>query len=49
MKTYKELERDAYMAGDTELAKLYAQLEEFEAELYEYQHGLFCKEDGGVS
>ena len=26
MKTYKELERDAYMAGNTELAKLYAEL-----------------------
>ncbi len=26
MKTYKELERDAYIAGNTELAKLYAEL-----------------------
>ena len=48
MKTYKELERDAYMAGNTELAKLYAELEEFEAELYEYQQGLLCKKDGGA-
>lgn len=26
MKTYKELEREAYIAGNTELAKLYAEL-----------------------
>ena len=32
MKTYAELERDAYMAGDTELAKLYAELDDAEQE-----------------
>lgn len=35
MKTYAELEREAYMAGDTELAKLYADIEDVERELEE--------------
>jgi len=30
MKTYKELEREAYMAGNTELAKLYADADDVE-------------------
>ena len=39
MKTYKELEREAYMAGNTELAKAYAvaddaeRMEDFSDEL----------------
>ena len=28
MKTYKELEREAYITGNTELAKLYAELDD---------------------
>mgnify|MGYP003667787365 CR=1 FL=1 len=37
MKTYVELERDAYMAGNTELAKLYAELEDVDHNLYVYE------------
>lgn len=37
MKTYKELERDAYMAGDTELAKLYAELDDIERAVRAYE------------
>jgi hypothetical protein len=37
MKTYKELEREAYMAGNTALAKLYAELEDVEHNLYIYE------------
>lgn len=33
MKTYKELEREAYMAGNTVLAKLYAELEDLNNEI----------------
>jgi hypothetical protein len=36
-KTYAELEREAYMAGDTKLAKLYAELVDVEHELYIYE------------
>lgn len=34
-KTYAELEREAYMAGNTELAKLYALLDDAEQEVYD--------------
>ena len=37
MKTYKELEREAYITGNTELAKLYAELEDAEHDLYIYE------------
>lgn len=37
MKTYKELEREAYITGNTELAKLYAELEDVEHNLYIYE------------
>lgn len=37
MKTYAELEREAYIAGNTELAKLYAELQDVEHELYIYE------------
>ena len=30
MKTYKELEREAYMAGNTEMAKVYADANDVE-------------------
>ena len=30
MKTYKELEREAYMAGNTEMAKVYADADDVE-------------------
>lgn len=30
MKTYKELEREAYIAGNTELAKIYADADEIQ-------------------
>jgi hypothetical protein len=30
MKTYKELEREAYINGDVELAKLYAKLDDLQ-------------------
>lgn len=36
-KTYAELEREAYIAGNTELAKLYAELQDVEHELYIYE------------
>jgi hypothetical protein len=35
MKTYAELEREAYMAGNTELAKLYALLDDAEQEAHD--------------
>jgi hypothetical protein len=35
MKTYKELEREAYMAGNTELAKAYAIAEDNDGDDYE--------------
>jgi hypothetical protein len=37
MKTYEELERDAYMAGDTILAKLYAELEDLDDEFLSFK------------
>lgn len=40
-KTYKELEREAYIAGNTELAKLYALLDNAE-------QGLLSREYGGT-
>lgn len=33
MKTYAELEREAYITGNTELAKLYAELEDLKRKL----------------
>ena len=39
MKTYAELEREAYMAGDVELAKLYAKLADIEHELISRVYG----------
>ena len=39
MKTYAELERDAYMAGNTELAKLCALLDDAEQELLSREYG----------
>jgi hypothetical protein len=41
MKTYAELEREAYMAGNTTLAKLYALLDDAE-------QGLLSREYGGT-
>ena len=37
MKTYAELERDAYMAGETELAKLYAELDDVDHAVKAYE------------
>lgn len=37
MKTYAELECEAYIAGNTEVAKLYAELEDAEHDLYIYE------------
>jgi hypothetical protein len=37
MKTYKELEREAYMAGNTELAKLYAELDDIDRVVKAYE------------
>jgi hypothetical protein len=39
MKTYAELERDAYIKGDTRLAKLYAELDDIEQELLSQEYG----------
>jgi hypothetical protein len=39
MKTYKELEREAYITGNTELAKLYALLDDAEQELLSREYG----------
>lgn len=33
MKTYEELEREAYITGNTELANLYAEVEDCEREI----------------
>ena len=38
-KTYAELEREAYIAGNTELAKLYAELDDAEQELLSREYG----------
>ena len=48
MKTYKELEREAYMAGDTQLAKLYADIEDVERELQERDEEWAYRECGGT-
>jgi hypothetical protein len=37
MKTYAELEREAYMAGNTELAKLYAELDDVDRAVKAYE------------
>lgn len=37
MKTYKELEREAYMSGNTELAKLYAELDDIDRAVKAYE------------
>lgn len=37
MKTYAELEREAYMAGNTELAKLYAELDDVDRAVSAYE------------
>lgn len=37
MKTYKELEREAYMSGNTALAKLYAELDDVERAVTAYE------------
>jgi hypothetical protein len=39
MKTYAELERDAYISDDTILAKLYALLDDAEQELLSREYG----------
>jgi hypothetical protein len=36
-KTYAELEREAYMAGNTILAKLYAELDDVDHNLFIYE------------
>lgn len=38
MKTYEELEREAYIAGNTELAKLYAEINDLESEYLSYKY-----------
>jgi hypothetical protein len=48
MKTYKELELEAYMSGDIQLAKLYANIEDVERELQEYDEDLVWREYGGT-
>lgn len=37
MKTYAELERETYMAGNTTLAKLYAELDDIERAVRAYE------------
>jgi hypothetical protein len=37
MKTYAELEREAYIAGNTTLAKLYAELDDVERAVKAYE------------
>jgi hypothetical protein len=44
MKTYKELEREAYIAGNTELAKLYAKLIDLESDVAYYEHRVYRDE-----
>lgn len=48
MKTYKELEREAYIKGNTELAKLYAELDDVEQELDTYDELILSREYGGT-
>lgn len=45
MKTYKELEREAYMAGNTELAKLYADIEDVEIEIEDLKEVRYCDDE----
>ena len=45
MKTYKELEREAYMAGNTALAKLYADIEDVEIELEDLKEVRYCDDE----
>ena len=44
MKTYKELEREAYITGNTELAKAYAELVDIEYELVAYEEMRYADE-----
>lgn len=37
MKTYAELEREAYMAGNVELAKVYAELDDIDRAVKAYE------------
>lgn len=37
MKTYKELEREAYITGNIELAKLYAKLDDVDQAIDAYE------------
>jgi hypothetical protein len=48
MKTYKELEREAYMAGNTELSNLYAELDDIQHELDVYDQHMLSREYGGT-
>lgn len=48
MKTYKELELEAYMLGDVQLSKLYADIEDVERELQERDEDLARREYGGT-
>lgn len=45
MKTYAELEREAYIIGNTELAKLYAELTDVEIALDEYENARYCDDE----
>ncbi len=47
-KTYAELEREAYMAGNTMLAKLYAELDDIQHELDVYDQHVLSREYGGT-
>jgi hypothetical protein len=47
-KTYAELEREAYMAGNTMLAKLYAELDDIQRELDVYDQHVLSREYGGT-
>lgn len=47
-KTYAELEREAYIAGNTTLAKLYALLDDAEKRYRDYDENLFRREYGGT-
>jgi len=44
MKTYKELEREAYITGNTELAKAYADLVDIKHELVAYEERRYADE-----
>ena len=48
MKTYAELEREAYIAGNITLAKLYAELEDVELELEQFDELIVSREYGGT-